>query len=431
MITPAYLLTASERILPRLALDFTTGVLDARVGVSRALNTATRVNNSGLIELVNADTPRFDYNPATPSICKGLLIEEARSNLLTYSEDYSQVVWSKVRASISSNTTATTAPDGTNNADAIVEDTTPNNNHIINRILGNPLAVASAYTYSAYVKANGRRYHQLRITVDPAVTALSYAVMFDLQDGVVTSTASTTTSPTNTGYDIQNAGNGWYRCSITAGNPDGKRFDVQHLLSDVSTANAASVIYYTGNGSSGAYVWGSQLEAGAFATSYIPTAASAPITRNADVASITGTNFSSWWQATTGGLSVRARQSIITGIRPWAYMSDGTADNIIALRGNDANPELYIKATTDQAQIDAGTLVANTTYSLVGAWNTNDCAAAISGGAAVTDTSVTVPTVDRMLIGSDGTNYLNGWAEKIAFWPQRITNAEVSAFSKL
>jgi len=430
MITPAYLPTATERILPRLALDFTTGALDARVGVSRALNTATRVNSSGLVELVNADTPRFDYNPAIPTICKGLLVEETRANRITYSEDFSQAVWSKTRLSISPNTIATTAPDGTNNADAMVEDTSSNNNHTSTRIVGNPLAAAAYLTYSVYVKANGRRYHQLRIIVDAAVTVLTYAVMFDLQDGIVTSTASTATPPTNTDYDIQNAGNGWYRCIITAGNPDGKRFDVTHTLSTVSTASVLNQIYYTGNGSSGAYVWGAQFETGAFATSYIPTGASAPITRNADVVSMTGTNFSAWWQA-TGGLSVRARQSIITGTRPWAYMSDGTADNIIALRGNVDSPELYIKATTDQAQIDAGTLVANTTYSLVGAWNTNDCAAAINGGAAVTDTAATIPTVDRMLIGGDGTNYLNGWVEKIAFWPQRITNAEVQAFSKL
>jgi hypothetical protein len=111
-------------------------------------------------------------------------------------------------------------------------------------------------------------------------------------------------------------------------------------------------------------------------------------------------------------------------------MSDGTANNIISLRGLAANPELYIKATTDQAQIDAGTLTANSTFGLVGAWATNNCAAAINGGAAVTDTSATIPTVDRMLIGSDGTNYLNGQVARISYWPQRLINAEVQAFSK-
>ena len=87
MITPAYSPTATERVLPRMALDFTTGVLDPRVTVTRALNTATRVNSSGLVEIVNANLPRFDYDPVTLAP-KGLLIEEARTNLFFQSQAF-------------------------------------------------------------------------------------------------------------------------------------------------------------------------------------------------------------------------------------------------------------------------------------------------------------------------------------------------------
>lgn len=79
MITPAYALTATERVLPRLALDFTTAVLDPRVTVSRALNTATVQNADGSVSIVNADLPRFDF---ANGVCRGLLIEEARTNVL-------------------------------------------------------------------------------------------------------------------------------------------------------------------------------------------------------------------------------------------------------------------------------------------------------------------------------------------------------------
>jgi len=85
MLTPGYNLTATERVLPRLALDFTTAVLDPRVTVTRALNTATRINSNGLVEGVNANLPRFDYNFATNSY-KGILIEETRANSFIYSE---------------------------------------------------------------------------------------------------------------------------------------------------------------------------------------------------------------------------------------------------------------------------------------------------------------------------------------------------------
>lgn len=81
MIAPSYGLTATERVLPRMMLDFTTAVTDARVATSRAGNTATRINSSGQIELVNANLPRYNFNP-TSLICTGQLIEQARTNLL-------------------------------------------------------------------------------------------------------------------------------------------------------------------------------------------------------------------------------------------------------------------------------------------------------------------------------------------------------------
>ena len=116
MITPAYSPTATERVLPKMALDFTTGTLDSRVSVARAGNTATRINSSGKIEIVNANLPRFDYDPATLAP-RGLLIEEQRTNLLLRSEEFDNASWAKTNATITVN--ATTAPDGTTTADLI------------------------------------------------------------------------------------------------------------------------------------------------------------------------------------------------------------------------------------------------------------------------------------------------------------------------
>jgi hypothetical protein len=176
-------------------------------------------------------------------------------------------------------------------------------------------------------------------------------------------------------------------------------------------------------------VWGAQIETGLFGTSYIPTTVAA-VTRNADVAQVTGTNFSAWYSPGAGALAARVLPSTISGVCPAVDFSDGTADNAIVLRGNGADPELFIRATTDQAQIDAGTIAANTEYTLAGAWNTDDCAAAINGAAVVTDTSAAIPTVTQARLGSDGTNYLNGHLQTLRYWPQRLINAEVQAFSK-
>lgn len=79
MLTPGYAITASERVLPKLAIDFTTATADARVTTVRASNTATRFTSSGVIEVVNADLPRFDFDPVTLR-CRGQLIEDTRVN---------------------------------------------------------------------------------------------------------------------------------------------------------------------------------------------------------------------------------------------------------------------------------------------------------------------------------------------------------------
>lgn len=415
MITPSFSPTATERVLPRLALDFTTASLDPRVTVTRALNTATRINSSGYIETVNANLPRFDYSPTSIGTCRGLLIEEARTNLVLQSSDYTTASWTKTDTTVTAS--SGTSPAGTNTATLLTQGSAGNAEVWQSFVVG----AGNTVTYSRYVKKGNSQWYMLLIR-NGGSTSFAYA-FFDLTNGVVGTTSTSGGFATITGSSISDAGNGWFRVTFTV--MIGASFGTAVFSASVVTANGTATPVNGGT----RYEWGSQAEVGTFVTSHIPTTTTS-ITRNADVVSMTGTNFSNWWQATTGAMTVRARQLSATSTRPWAYISDGTANNIISLRGNVTDPELYIKATTDQVQIDAGTLTANASYGLSGAWNTDSCAAAFNGGAAGTDASATIPTVDRMLIGSDGTNYLSGWAEKISYWPQRITDAETQAFSK-
>ena len=225
------------------------------------------------------------------------------------------------------------------------------------------------------------------------------ASVFDLETGTVV-----------TGNGVITAfGNDWYRVSLTS---DATATGNGSFAFGISNSNGTS---YSGVGDT-LYIWGAQVEAGAFPTSYIPTEASA-VTRNADVATMTGTNFSDWWQTSKGGVLVRARPGTVSGIRPWVQFDDGTANEIIALRGNATNPELYIvDGGTPQAQIDAGTIAANTEYSMTAWWQTNDCKARLNSGAVVTDTAATIPTVTQARLGSDGTNYLNGHLTSISYY---------------
>lgn len=416
MITPGYSSTATERVLPRMALDFTTASLDSRVTVTRALNTATRINSSGYIETVNANLPRFDYSPTSVGTCRGLLIEESRANLVLQSSDFTTASWTKTDTTLT--TAAGTAPDGTNTATLMTQGSAATSEVWQSFVVG----AGNTVTYSRYVKIGNAQWYMLQIR-NGGATSFSYA-FFDLTNGVVGATSSSGGFATLSGSTITNVGNGWFRVTFTV--MIGAAFGTAVFSSSSVGANNNAAPLSGGT----RYEWGCQAEVGAFATSYIPTTATS-LTRNADVVTMTGTNFSGWWVATTGSATAQYLPSIVSGIRPVVQFDDNTANNIIALRGNTTNPELYIRSTTDQAQIDAGTIAANTNYGLSGAWNTNDCAAAINGGSAVTDTSVTIPTVTQARLGSDGTNYLNGQLQTIRYWPQRIINAEVQAFSKL
>lgn len=383
MLTPAYALTATERVLPRLTIDFTTAVLDSRITFSRALNTATSISSSGLVELVNADVPRFVHTLGTASACRGLLIEPAATNRFQYSQDFSNAYWYKSGIA-SVDPVSDVAPDGTTTANLVTFSGTPGSN----QNLFNFDTLTGTYTHSFFFKAKDANDVGKTVRVDTTGAGA----------GSVTVTLSSV----------------WQRFSVT-NNPTGY-FQIRVISAPGFTADKF-------------LLWGAQQEAGRL-TSYIPNTGTGTKTRNADVAVMTGTNFSSWWAATGGAVALDIIPSNVDDIRPILQFDDATTDNIIALRNNVANPELYVKATTDQAQLDAGTATANVLNTMTGGWSTNDAATAIGGGAAVASSTITIPAVTQARLGSDGTNYFSGIYQTLRYWPQRLTNAELQAFSK-
>jgi hypothetical protein len=283
---------------PSLDLDFTQEVLDPRITFSRG-SIGTRVNRNRLIETVSANTPRFDYNPVTGE-CKGLLIEESRANLFTYSEDFSNSVWAKNNSFINSNVTI--APDGTLTADKLIGNSGVK---IRQSTYYQYVSVTSGttYTFSLFLKAAERRYismwfDNLNVSQNAYYGASDY---IDLQTG---------TNVTGTAVKIIPYPNGWYRCYVT-GTPTvtTATFIFQIAIGTANNYNdvgASNTFKYTGDGTSGIYIWGAQVEQGSFPTSYIPTAAST-VTRSADLVDMTGTNFSSWYNQNEGTIYTNNR----------------------------------------------------------------------------------------------------------------------------
>ncbi|ETD85772.1 hypothetical protein U703_02415 [Rhodobacter capsulatus YW1] len=219
------------------------------------------------MQIAAADAARYDYSAGR----RALLIEAAATNLLPNSAQFDAASWGKTRASVLAN--AALAPDGTMTADKLVEDTS-NNSHFVART-GTQIAVGTSVTASIFVKAAERRWFAL-VTADSANAFRT--TYFDLQTGtlgVVSQGAAGHVA------QIAAAGNGWYRCSVTQTQAAASgNFNV---YPSVVSANGATS--YLGDGASGLYLWGAQLEVGAAVSSVIPTEAAA-VTRAADLASV-------------------------------------------------------------------------------------------------------------------------------------------------
>lgn len=391
---------------PVFALDFSTGVLDSRVTFTRASG-GTYTDSTGTIQLATTNTPRFDYDPVTLA-AKGLLIEEQRTNLLTYSDQFDNAAWVKTSATVTAN--ATTAPDGATTADKLVEDTSTAIHYIDNVAVS--VVSGTTYTASFFVKAAGRTTLSAYL-IDSGIIANTTS-KFNLTTGVVTSGAQAS---------IIAYGNGWFRCTIY-----GTMASTTARLRIFPNTEAS----YTGDGTSGLYIWGAQLEAGSFATSYIPTT-TAQATRAADVAVVTGTNFSSWYNQSEGTLYVAYAGTSGNNTRRALSIMDGTPSNVIQIVASNADGSLgnyaeIITSGASQAALVSGGYLAGNQFSAL-AYKTNDIAFSKNGNAVLTDTSAVIPSVNQLGIGTAFSQYLNGHIKSLAYWNTRLTNTQLQTIT--
>ena len=280
-LTPPWLrnpLWAAARAIPSLDLRFADNksLVDSITGqnlitFTRA-SSGTFVNSEGLIQTATTDVPRFDHNPTTGESL-GLLVEESRTNLLLQSNQF-DTTWTNSNSSETA--AAGTAPDGTNTAwelkdtaDAVVTV------HSLVQTTSTSFTSGVAYTFSCWMKAGTLTEGGLVFPGSAFTSAINCRI--NLSTGAVISS-----SPTVSASTVSYA-NGWYRVIATA-------TATATSAGSVNIRPANGALSYIGTGTGTILVWGAQIEAGSFPTSYIPTT-SATVTRSADVASITGTNF--------------------------------------------------------------------------------------------------------------------------------------------
>jgi hypothetical protein len=382
-------------------------------------STGTYLGSDGLIKTANVDEPRLEYDASGQPL--GLWIEEQRSNLLQQSEAFDNSYWSKENTNVTSDQAV--APDGTNSADKIIEANTTNTFHFVTKSMS---LSAGAKTFSAYFKKSERGFAALTLRVDSGAKRL--AVIFDLTNGTVADTL-TLGSPTQTNSTIENAGNGWYRCSVTAYHSTG---NVIALLSPQDDGNGGGNINmdYAGTVGYGVYAWGAQLEQGLFPTSYIPTSGST-VTRNADIPSLPIERFS--YNDTQGTLFAEFEHNAVNSSASF-LVSDNTLNNRIQLTSRQtgtsgATAFISASGTTQTAFSTSYNFIAGNKSTL--AYKLNDCATTMNGYSVNADTSVTIPTVTTVYIGNINSGAkINGHVKRIQYFPKRLSNDELVELTK-
>lgn len=385
---------ASEMIrasLPYLSTfwDFTTGSLLPTVSFTRA-SAGYRYNSSGVLVSETTDVARFHYDPVSLAP-RGLLIEGAATNLLTYSEEFDNAAWTKFQSSISAN--ATTAPDGTLTADALVENAVAATLHNASRA---PTYLnATTYVHKFRFKPDTRTWGY--IYTDPARFGGAGYTYFNLSTG-----ATGTVSAGMTAFAVQDA-SGFWNCVVIGTTTSA---GTGNLVAGLATGNNGAT--YSGDGASKAYLWGASVVAADVLTSYIKTAG-ATATRAADVALITNPQ-------------ALADQCWIVKGRTPRKISGGAVNVALQFDGGDGNNRRTLRYGTDgrlhaiatvlgadQCDLDLGAVANDTDFAVAVRWADGNFAASLNGGAIVTDLSGSNPlglTTARVGRSSTG-NYWN------------------------
>jgi hypothetical protein len=380
---------------------------------------ATRVNSEGLIEQVLSNVPRLDYSDGG---CPSLLVEPQSTNLLLRSEEFDNAYWVKNNATVTAN--AAVSPDGNTNADKLVEDTA-NSTHRINPPSFSFLANTN-YTYSFFAKAGERTSIVLH---EGTRQGIEYATI-NLINGNVTLTGVINTLNWNL-IDVKTVLiNGFYRVSVTASttvNVTASFFMNIRLYNGTTTS-------YLGDGTSGIYIWGAQLEALSYPTSYIPTVAST-VTRVADVISKTG--ISSLIGQTEGTLYVEGTFNAQTSAtKRILSLSDGTINNEILIQNplNSNNIQFVVidAASTVVAVTVSNKITFGTNFKVAFVYSENYFVAYFNGEKIAEDLSGTVPLCSKVTLGrGNNTTLHEGTVKNLQVYTTALSDVELIALTTL
>ena len=416
-----------------LNLDFTTGVLDSRLTFTRA-STATYITSSGYIASMGAAVTndptkaRFDYDPTTLAP-RGLLIEGSAINYMLYSVDLTQTN-SKMRAV---STASITDPEGTTDKARIVAADGQTGYHA--RYLATTAGTNTTVTISIFAKKNGYKY--LNISDLGLGRA---AARFDLDDG-------TTSNTLGAGFVSASAiayPNGWWRCSLVSTVTASTSYGWGYVgVPSTGATYAPAGVQYTGEDldDKGIYCYGFQVEAGAGASSYIPTSAS-QVTRNADYCQSTvASGIASWLTSlTTSTYFVdfvpMTQRGAFTNL--WNARTSGGQGYQIYVYDGSAGVNLTcttkITASTNVENNIASGLALNSRHKLAYSINATAGLRSVNGSTVSAANPIALPsgTVSTFGIGSGGLGSdtpINAWIRSVKYYPTALTQTEINGMT--
>jgi hypothetical protein len=379
-----------------------------------ATTTQAITNYIPALQTAASGVARFDNNPTTGESL-GLLIEESRTNLVLYSSDFTNGYYSLTNTTLSANSNV--APDGTQTAETLIENTATGA-HTLNASTVSSSSAAGAYTLSMYVKSAPNRYFAMALT-DNATGNFGSSSTYDLQSGTVIAGSGT----------IKSVGNGWYRITTTGTKVNtASNCGITLFLVD-STGTSGT---YTGNGWGGIFIWGLQLEVGAFATSYIPTVAS-QVTRAADSASMTGTNFTTWYNTGSGSYYVEAATQLTAGTIE-TFIQDQSIS--IGVQGSGGN--LRVSSTPAQGNLinTLGTAAYPSTSKIGVSYQQGTSLSLASGNGSTAGTftypqsfSTSFGIGTAISGGGYGAKTITGYIKKVAYYPVALTATNLQALT--
>jgi len=333
----------------------------ADMDVTRA-TAATRVDENGLIEVVADNVPRIDYSGGG---CPHILAEPMRTNLITYSRDFSNAAWSKTNLTVTAD--SITSPDGTINADEITA-----NNATGNFSFSDNTSATSGQDYTQFIYAKSGTYNYLWIG-DRGDSPI-HSATFDILNGTILGSSNCTASIALIG--------GFYQCKITytRTNTGTQSGQFSYGNSSHSTDRPNSLVL---NGET-MYVWGAQLEVGSYATSYIPTSGST-VTRNQDQFSRDG--ISSLINSEEGVLFLECSFSDISN--SYISLNDGSTSSFcwVGVSGGGLYSQIRWGGVTRADMYVGGVVSVNQNIKCAIKYKDNDFSLWLNGSKVATDTS--------------------------------------------